>query len=53
MTDFLVISDFNVQNPVAIPNNVGAAEGPRAVNSPYRRIMHTLPRSRRQHLGLS
>jgi len=42
MTDFLVISDFNVQNLVAILNKHGAAEGLRAVTAHYGQVTQTL-----------
>jgi FkbH-like protein len=42
MVDFLVISDFNIQNLVAIVNNVGAADGIRADAAAYGQVMQTL-----------
>jgi FkbH-like protein len=42
MVDFLVISDFNVQNLVAIINKIGRADGLRADGSAYGQVMQTL-----------
>jgi FkbH-like protein len=42
MIEFLIISDFNVQNLVALMNNTGAADGLRAEAAAYGQVMQTL-----------
>lgn len=42
MLDFLVISDFNVQNLVAMINNLGGADSLRADAAAYGQVMQTL-----------
>src|SRR5690348_15221716 len=42
MADFLVVSDFNVQNLVAILNNIGSADKLSADTGAYGQVMQTL-----------